>query len=110
MSADALPPAVRVALLRMVDGSMHQRLHKVLKALMYKGKAREFFNSPVTGNADFMANYTLAIKQPMDLGRVKENLEGDKSKGWKDKTYVYAEEFAHDVRLVPQLWQVKLAV
>jgi hypothetical protein len=85
----------RIAILKVVDFEMHERILRVLKALMARPKAREF-NRPVVG----IDGYTLFIKEPMDLGRVQENLRHDLKKPYAEKTYQYAEEFAHDVRLV----------
>lgn len=77
-----------------VDMKLHERLLDLLKSLMRGTTAKEFLK-PVE-----LPGYSQIILQPMDLGTVRDNLELDAQRKWAEKTYVTAEEFAHDVRLV----------
>ena len=88
--------------LRVGDEEVASRLKEILKSVMNKKSAKDFFNTPV----DFEklrlneAEYRKIIKSPMDLGTVHRTLNDDAAKKFDDKTYQYTQEFAHDVRLV----------
>jgi hypothetical protein len=85
---------VRRALFRVVDFEMHDALERVHGDLMKRPKAKEF-RTPVA-----LPGYRDVIKQPMDLGTVHGFLMRDKRLAYPEKTYMVAEEFAHDMRLV----------
>lgn len=87
--------AQRAALFKQVDDVMHETLLVLLNQLQRSPKAREHFNEPVQLN-----EYDKVIFQPMDLGTVHRNLLADLRRPYGEKVYQFAEEFAHDVRLV----------
>ena len=90
--ADGATHEARVSLFKLIDMEVHEGLLKILKSLM---RASTTFNRPVD-----LPEYLRHIKQPMDLGTVKQQLEDDMRKPYAEKRYRMAEELAHDVRLV----------
>ena len=87
-------------MLKSMDEAMSVAMLDLIKDLMKRNQARQFFNSPVDWRTLKLLNYPLVIKDPMDLGTIRKHLEADMGKSFADKRYQFAEEFAHDVRLV----------
>lgn len=96
------------ALLRVVDAQKHDRLTKMLGKMMTRCRSRESSKQIIEGFLDIdaaierfnLTGYDAEVKHRMDLNTVNEMLETDKRLRWQDKRYYYAEEFAHDVRLI----------
>mmetsp|Transcript_33956 Transcript_33956/g.56155 ORF Transcript_33956/g.56155 Transcript_33956/m.56155 type:complete len:368 (+) Transcript_33956:48-1151(+) len=88
------------AVLKPVDANVAEQLVGILKNIMQRKLAKDNFNAPVDYIRLKILNYPLVIKQPMDLGAINANLEGDMRVAYGKKRYRWIEEFAHDVRLV----------
>eukprot|EP00310_Coccolithus_braarudii_P018677 CAMPEP_0183357324 /NCGR_PEP_ID=MMETSP0164_2-20130417/45907_1 /TAXON_ID=221442 /ORGANISM="Coccolithus pelagicus ssp braarudi, Strain PLY182g" /LENGTH=316 /DNA_ID=CAMNT_0025530913 /DNA_START=79 /DNA_END=1029 /DNA_ORIENTATION=- len=78
---------------------MAVELEAILRNLC-KRKDALHFAEPVNWQQHKLFNYPELIKQPMDLGTVQETLQLDTARDFADKKYQFAEDFAHDVRLV----------
>jgi len=98
-SDDAEPSGERPPMLKSMDVVMTEEMTKILNSIM-RLKGGMYFNRPVDWVALKLPNYLEVIRQPMDLGTVKSHLEADRQRPYAEKHYQFAEEFAHDVRLV----------
>ena len=96
----AEPPGPRPPMLKSMDEGMHEKMTQLLTEISRLKNARQYFNVPVDYVKLKLPTYLDIIKEPMDLGTVKAKLEADRSRDYDDKNYQFAEEFAHDVRLV----------
>ena len=96
---DAEPAGERPPMLKSMDNVMMEEMTKILGSIM-RLKGGMYFNRPVDWRAQNIPNYPQVIKWPMDLGTVKQHLEADRQRPYAKKHYQFAEEFAHDVRLV----------
>jgi len=93
------PTGVRPPMLKSMDEPMRERMLDLLTNLMRR-KAAADFNSRLDWEKHKLTQYPIIIKEPMDLGTVRQRLEADRDQPFNSKHYEYAEEFAHDVRLV----------
>ena len=93
------PTGVRPPMLKSMDEPMRERMLDLLNRLMNR-KASADFNSRLEWEKLKLTQYPIIIKEPMDLGTVRQHLEADQDKPFDSKHYEFAEEFAHDVRLV----------
>lgn len=93
------PTGARPPMLKSMDEPMRERMLDLLTTLMRR-KAATDFNNRLEWEKLKLTQYPIIIKEPMDLGTVKQKLEADCGKHYDNKNYEFAEEFAHDVRLV----------
>ena len=84
-------------ILKPMLGTTSKRCDYLLTHLMAKRKALHF-NQPV--DTEKLPNYPTVVKQPMDLGTIKQQLQRDMPRPLAEKRYQFVEELAHDVRLV----------
>jgi len=94
------PPGVRPPMLKSMDEAMTDHMLTLLRRLMKLNAAIMNFNVPVDWKKFKLLQYPEIIKEPMDLGTVRNKLEADVKQVFENKHYQLAEEFAHDVRLV----------
>ena len=88
------------AALKPVDPYLAIELKSILKRLMARKTAKEFFNKPVEWKKLNLWNYRMVVRKPMDLATIQQKLEQDADKEVDAKSYQYIEDFAADVRLV----------